>query len=175
MSATDNRAHDSYTTIAAVVPDRLARSSAASRTASIEDPVIIRQAASFALIGIGVNAALYAAYLILTHTVLGAFAAMTVTYCCGVVTGFVLNGRFTFRFDGDKGLAFLRYVSAYVLGYLVNLAGLWLLVDHLGIAHEWAQGPLTVSIALMLFALQRYWVFPGSAAPFRNLAARSTP
>ena len=137
--------------------------------------MIIRQAASFAFIGVGVNAALYTAYLILTHTGLGAFAAMTVTYCSGVVMGFVLNGRFTFRFDGDKGLAFLRYVSAYVLGYLVNLVGLWLLVDRLGIAHELAQGALTVSVALLLFALQRYWVFPGSAAPFRNLPAGSTP
>ncbi len=137
--------------------------------------MIIRQTASFALIGIGVNAALYAAYLVLTHTVLGAFAAMTVTYCSGVVMGFVLNGRFTFRFDGDKGLAFLRYVSAYVLGYLVNLAGLWLLAKRYGIPHEFVQGGMIFGIAAMLFLLQKYWVFSDNSACSVSRPARPTP
>ena len=58
---------------------------------SIGDRMIARQTASFVLIGLAVNAALYAAYLLLTHTLLGSFAAMTVTYCSGVVMGFLLN------------------------------------------------------------------------------------
>jgi putative flippase GtrA len=102
--------------------------------------MIARQAASFVLIGLAVNAALYAAYLLLTHTLLGSFAAMTVTYCSGVVMGFLLNRRFTFGFEGRKTAALIRYVGAYLFGYLVNFAGLWLLADRGGIPHEVVQG-----------------------------------
>ena len=91
--------------------------------------MIARQAASFVLIGLTFNATLYAAYLLLTHTLLGSFVAMTLTYCLDVVMGFVLNRRFTFGFEGEKSASFIRYVCAYVFGYLVNFAGLWFLVD----------------------------------------------
>jgi putative flippase GtrA len=121
--------------------------------------MIARQAASFVIIGLAVNAALYAAYLVLTHTLLGAFAAMTVTYCFGVVMGFLLNHRFTFDFDGQKSTAFIRYVGAYLFGYLVNYAGLWLLVDRSGVPHEVVQGWMILGISVLLFFLQKHWVF----------------
>jgi putative flippase GtrA len=137
--------------------------------------MIVRQAASFVFIGVAINAALYAAYLLLTHTLLVAFAAMTVTYCSGVVIGFALNRRFTFRFSGDKGFAFLRYVGAYLVGYLVNLAGLWLLADRCGIPHEIVQGGMIFAIAALLFLLQKYWVFPDRAPYSASPIARPSP
>ena len=73
--------------------------------------MIRRQLIRFALVGIFLNASLYAAYLLLTHTVLGSRAAMTITYCAGLLIGFVLNRRITFRFDGANGPALLRYVA----------------------------------------------------------------
>ena len=130
--------------------------------------MIARQAASFVVIGLAVNAALYAAYLFLTHTLLGSFAAMTVTYCSGVVMGFLLNRRFTFGFEGERSAAFARYICAYVFGYLVNFAGLWLLADRCGIPHEIVQGWMILGLAVLLFFLQKYWVFkvspPSSSA-----------
>ena len=121
--------------------------------------MITRQFATFAVIGVSLNAASYAAYLLLTHTVLGHLEAMTVSYCLGVVAGFALNRRFTFGFEGDKSVAFARYVAAYLIGYFLDLAALWLLADRLGVPHELAQGGLVLSIAVLLFILQRYWVF----------------
>src|SRR5208283_1999893 len=67
----------------------------------------------YGVIGLGLNAAGYAAYLLLTHTVLGSRSAMTITYCSGVLIGFLLNRRVTFRFDGDSRQALLRYIGAY--------------------------------------------------------------
>lgn len=125
--------------------------------------MIVRQAASFVFVGLTVNFALYAAYLILTRTLMGAFAAMTMTYCSGVVVSFVLNRSFTFRFDGEKGFTFLRYVSAYLFGYLLNFAGLWLLADRCRIPHEFVQIGMIFVIAVMLFFLQKYWVFQDRA------------
>ena len=121
--------------------------------------MIARQALSFALIGVLLNAALYVAYLVLTHTVFDDFVAMTVTYCSGVVMGFMLNRRFTFAFGGEGSAAFVRYVCAYVLGYFINFFGLWLLARNLGIPHEIVQGWMILGIAVLLFLLQKYWVF----------------
>ena len=126
--------------------------------------MIARQAASFILIGLAVNTALYGAYLILTHTLLSSFSAMTVTYASGVVMGYLLNRRFTFGFDGENSAAFMRYVCVYVLGYLVNFAGLWLLAGPCGIPHEIVQGLMILGVSVLLFFLQRHWVFKNQLA-----------
>jgi putative flippase GtrA len=122
--------------------------------------MIHRQFFRFGAIGLGINAAGYAAYLLLTHTVLGSRAAMTITYCAGVLIGFALSRSITFRFAGANTPALLRYIGAYAIGYVINFAGLWLLVDHFGLTHEIVQGGITLCLPGMLFLLQRYWVFP---------------
>jgi putative flippase GtrA len=134
--------------------------------------MIARQALSFAFVVRSVNAAIYAAYLLLNHTVLDHFSAMTVTFCSGVVIGFLLNRRFTFAFGGEGGAAFVRYVCAYVFGYLVNFTGLWILTGRFGIPHEIVQGWMILGIAILLFLLQKYWVFR-DRLPSRS--ARVTP
>jgi putative flippase GtrA len=46
-----------------------------------------------------------------------------------------------------------------VFGYALNLFALLLLVDYLGWSHEWVQGAMIVFVAVILFLLQRFWVF----------------
>ena len=46
-----------------------------------------------------------------------------------------------------------------MFGYLVNFAGLWLLADRCGIPHEIVQGWMILGLAVLLFFLQKYWVF----------------
>jgi putative flippase GtrA len=123
--------------------------------------MVYQQFIRYVVIGVGLNAAGYAAYLTLTHTVMGSRSAMSLTYCSGVLIGFVLNRRITFRFDGDKGTALLRYVCAYAIGYVANFVGLWLLVERYGASHEIVQGGMVLGLAVLMFLLQRYWVFPG--------------
>jgi putative flippase GtrA len=129
----------------------------------------------FAVIGISLNAALYGAYLLLTHNLTGSRAAMTITYFTGVMIGFGLNRRITFRFAGDNGSAFLRYIAAYAVGYAINFIGLWLLVDLFGIAHEIVQGVMIVGVSILLFILQKYWVFPTSARTYGAPCPRLVP
>jgi hypothetical protein len=65
---------------------------------------------------------------------------------------------------------------SHAVGYAVDYAGPWLLVNHAGVAHELAQGGLTVVIALMLFALQRYWIFsPTPSRAVRGFSAELRP
>jgi putative flippase GtrA len=55
--------------------------------------------------------------------------------------------------------AFVRYVISYAIGYLLNLSVLWLAVDYFGFPHQIVQGAMIFTLALMLFLLQKYWVF----------------
>jgi putative flippase GtrA len=134
--------------------------------------MIRQQFLRYAAIGLLLNAALYGAYLLLTHTLLGSRAAMTLTYGAGVLIGFILNRTLTFRYRGENSGALLRYFGSYAIGYAINLTALWLLVDRAGMAHEAVQGGMTVTLPVVLFALQKYWVFSARTRSFPTVPAR---
>ena len=131
--------------------------------------MIRQQFIRYATIGVLLNAALYGSYLLLTHTVMGSRVAMSITYCVGVLIGFLLNRKITFGFRGDQVGALARYIASYAIGYAIDFAGLWLLVERAGFRHEWVQAFLTIAIAVILFALQRYWVFSPSPPTQRSI------
>jgi putative flippase GtrA len=114
----------------------------------------------YATIGVALNAALYGVYLLLTRTLLDSLGAMTVVYATGVLLGFALNRKITFHHHGAARVALLRYVVCYVIGYFIDLSLLWLLAGQLGMPHEIVQGGITIGLAVLLFGLQKYWVFP---------------
>jgi putative flippase GtrA len=128
----------------------------------------------YAAVGLLLNAVLYGIYLLLTHTLLGSWTAMTLTYCSGVLVGFVLNRQITFRYRRGDPDALLRYIATYVIGYTINLAGLWLLVEQAGISHELVQGGMTLTLPVVMFGLQKYWVFP-TPTHVPPLSARLVP
>lgn len=113
----------------------------------------------FGVGGVAVNLALYVVYLVLLHLGVEYRAAMSVVYCVGTVLGFVLHRRWTFRNQGAWRRAFGRYVAAYAIGYLLNLVGLWLLVDVTRQPAAVAQGFMILVVAGFLFVVQKLWVF----------------
>ena len=118
-----------------------------------------RQLLRYAMIGIGSNVILYLAYLLLTGFGLGHKTAMTLLYGVGILQTFLLNRKWTFGHQGNIHGAFIRYVTVYLLGYLVNFSGLYIFVDVLGFAHQLIQGVMIILVAVLLFVLQRFWVF----------------
>jgi putative flippase GtrA len=113
----------------------------------------------YAVVGLASNAILYAAYLALTGMGMEVKLAMTLLYALGVAQTFFFNKNWSFRHSGTHGPAFVRYCISYGLGYVVNLAALFVLVDRLGYPHQIVQGAMVLSIAVMLFLLQKFWVF----------------
>lgn len=113
----------------------------------------------YATVGLASNLVLYLAYLALTAAGVGTKLAMTLLYVLGVVQTFAFNKRWSFRHGGMRGPAFVRYCASYALGYLVNLVALMVLVDRLGLPHQIVQGVLILALAILLFLLQKYWVF----------------
>lgn len=130
-----------------------------------------RQFLRYAVVGLASNVLLYLAYLGLTAVGVGVKLAMTLLYFAGVAQSFIFNKRWSFEHAGAHGPAFLRYCSCYALGYVINLASLFIFVDILGYPHQLVQGVLILSLAVMLFVLQKYWVFRSST----DCMAAATP
>jgi putative flippase GtrA len=126
----------------------------------------------YAAIGLGLNATLYAAYLLLTWLVMGSRSAMTITFCTGMVLSFVANRNLTFRHRGDHLGALLRFIASYAILYAINFAALWVLAERMGVAHQIVQGGVILALPLFAFALQKCWVFPAGAAEAAPCAAR---
>ena len=130
-------------------------------------PAALGQFFRYALVGLISNTALYLAYLVLTATGVEPKLAMTALYIIGVTLTFIFNKRWSFSHEGMHGPAFIRYCVTYGFGYFINLLGLLALVDRLGYPHQIVQGALLITVAVMLFILQKFWVFrlDGPAPP----------
>ena len=116
----------------------------------------------YATVGVASNLLLYLAYLGLTIFGLGHKTAMTLVYVLGVLSTFIANRGWTFNHQGMAQTAFIRYVIAYVLGYLLNLGLLWLAVDRLHLPHQGVQAGAIVAVAVCLFLMHKFWVFAPS-------------
>lgn len=118
----------------------------------------------FAVVGLASNAVLYMVYLGMTAVALGPKLAMSLVYAIGVTQTFLFNKRWTFNHAGRHDTAFIRYVTVYAGGYLVNLLVLVWLVDSLGYPHQIVQGLMILVLAGCFFVLQKIWVFKVSEA-----------
>jgi hypothetical protein len=81
---------------------------------------------------------------------------MSILYVVGVLQTFVFNKKWTFRHYGHQMVTFMRYISLYVFGYLINLI---VMVDQLGYSYERVQGLTVLVLAVLLFVLQKAWIF----------------
>lgn len=130
--------------------------------------MIIRGTASqflrFAAVGVISNAVLYAAYLLLTEAGIAQKVAMTLLYMVGVTQTFLFNKGWTFSFSASNARPFIRYCTAYAVGYLLNLTVLMVFVDRLGYPHQVVQGLAVLGVAVILFLLHKFWVFRPSSA-----------
>ena len=125
----------------------------------------------YATVGLFSNGALYVFYVALTAMGLDPKLAMTTLYALGVAQTFIFNKRWSFRHAGIHRRTFIRYVVTYGIGYLLNLLALFVLVDRFGYPHQIVQAALLVTIAMVIFALQKFWVFriEGSVLPTESV------
>ncbi len=113
----------------------------------------------YGVVGLISNAAMFLAYLIITHLGIEPKLAMTLMYFLGASIGFLGNKKWTFAHGGDSLGSAMRYALAHLLGYLLNLSLLFICVDHLGYAHQWVQGAAIIIVAGFLFVAFKFFVF----------------
>jgi putative flippase GtrA len=121
------------------------------------------QSLRFVVVGLASNLLLFLLYLLVTTLGIGPKIAMTLLFALGTMQTFIFNKRWTFAHRGFLQASFLKYVAIYSFAYLLNLTALLVLVDNLGYPHQVVQGIMILSIAMMLFLLQKYWVFRAPA------------
>ena len=114
----------------------------------------------YVVVGVLTNALLYSSYLLLSAFGVGAKTAMTLLYVPGVMVGFLGNRNFTFRHEGRMPASMLRYFTTYAFGYVFTFASIAVFVDILRLPANYVVLALIVVTAVILFALQRWWVFP---------------
>jgi len=123
-------------------------------------PLISTQLIRYAIIGVVTNGSGYVLYLAMTWGGMGHKLTMTLLYIVGALLSFLLNRRWTFNHSGAVGRAMVRHWAVFGLGYVVNFVALLIFVDLLGLPHEIVQGVMVLTLACMLFVLQKLWVFP---------------
>jgi putative flippase GtrA len=121
-----------------------------------------RQLTLYAGIGAATNLVWYLGFLLLLGVGLPAFTAMTATYIGALATSFMLNRKWTFLHQGRLSRAAWRYLVAQSIGYGANTLLLMAFVSGLGWPAPRVQAAAIVLVAVLLFVLQKYWVFePG--------------
>jgi len=118
-----------------------------------------RQLLRFVVVGLASNLAIYIIYLFLASAFFDPKIAMTITFAFGVLLSFSFNRRWTFDHRGPRGNSLLRYSAVYLVGYTINLSAIVVFVDRLGLPHEIVQGCMILIVAVIVFLLQKHWVF----------------
>lgn len=125
----------------------------------------LKQFIRYIAVGLASNAVLYLFYLLVTWLGVGPKTAMTVLYILGVLQTFVFNKKWSFRFAGAATPALVRYATVYVLGYVIQFLTLMVLVDQVGLPHQWVMAGLILFMAVFLFMGQKFWVFRQMPSP----------
>ena len=111
-----------------------------SQQSPCSDKEIHWQFVRYAIVGFCSNAILYFIYLVATNYGIGYKTAMILLYAIGILLTFLFNRRWTFDHQGFVTKAFIRYISVYGLGYVFNLAALFLFMGELEFPYQLVQG-----------------------------------
>jgi putative flippase GtrA len=120
------------------------------------------QSARYVIVGLASNLVLYLLYLLITALGLEYKIAMTILYVIGTLQTFAFNAHWTFKHRGNNKASLVKYFLAYGACYLINISALIVFVDRIGLPHQLVQGAMILTITVIMFLLQKFWVFRSS-------------
>jgi putative flippase GtrA len=119
----------------------------------------LAQLIRFIFVGLITNIVGYFLYLVLTGIGGEPKIVMTNLYILGILLSFILNRSLTFAYKGRTSTTLKRFLIAYTIGYILNLAGLVIGVDLLKYPHQIVQAIMIIFLTGILFLMQKCWVF----------------
>lgn len=130
------------------------------------------QFARFALVGV-FNTVVGLTFIFAAKALLGwgDLAANAAGYAVGLAVSFLLNRNWTFRDRGRVSPALLRFLAAFLLAYLANLATVFALRDLAHVDSYLAQAAGVIPYTILFFLASRAFVFLDRRPP---AAAAST-
>jgi putative flippase GtrA len=134
-------------------------------------PIFDRQRSRLALplllffgIGIGITAASAVSYWVLARFAgIDPNLSLLLVFAVFTLVGFAAHGRVTFgghARTGSGGARLVRYTTVSLAGFMVNEFFIYALVKLAGGAVWWPVVPMVLVTPWLLFAFNRYWVFP---------------
>lgn len=118
------------------------------------------QLVRYNLVGLVNTAAAYLLYALLIYLGIAYVWALTADYLFGMMLGFLLNKKFTFKHAGKTSPAMLgKMAVTVVLTYGANLATLWALVERAQLNEYLGQAIALVVVMACGFVGQKFWVF----------------
>lgn len=103
----------------------------------------------FALVGIANTLITYAVYVLLVYFGIHYMVSMGSVYVLGVVMGYIMNRRFTFKSRKKPAAEFGRYIIVYIGAFAAGMILLYCMVDVLGI-REYEAGIINICFLAVL-------------------------
>lgn len=124
---------------------------------------IFWQAVRFGISGLALTALVSAVYYVqvIYTPILPAFALTVATIIASVI-GFFVHGHFSFRAHGARenpAGRFVRFIVTNGIGYLLNLAFVFALIDMLHLPKWTPMIGFCLVTPVVSFLLNRHWVF----------------
>lgn len=125
----------------------------------LQKPRLNSEGIKYIISGVISNLVGYLFYLIATLLLgFGHKIAMTTLYILASIINFYVNRRWTFDVRGRVKSGLIRFFLVIVLGYFLNLAGLFIFVDLVGWPHEQVQLAAIAVMAIYFFVMNKYYV-----------------
>jgi putative flippase GtrA len=108
------------------------------------------------LIGVGVY------WLCVTSAGASPLLATFAAYVVAVMIGYVLHSRFSFKGHGSRDNPIgttSRFFAGSVISYLLNSLLVWIVTGPMAFAPEWGIVPMVFVTPLIIFVINRIWVF----------------
>lgn len=124
---------------------------------------MIRQFAVFLSVGL-INTLVALAVILFLSEILGVnyIVANTLGYALGLMLGFGLHSKITFKDQSDAGKVkeeMTKFLVVFFVAYMIQLVGLIVLVKSIGLADEYAQVIAIGIYAVVNFAGNRIFTF----------------
>jgi len=121
---------------------------------------MIEEVRKYGVVGILNTLLGYLIYLLVTWFWLEPKMVVTLMYPIGAVTAYFGHARYSFSYNGSHLRGIVRYIIVNLIGYATNVGMLYLFWSLLGYPHQLVQAVAIVVVAIILFFLLRYFVFP---------------
>lgn len=126
--------------------------------------MISRQFVRYVIVGTLTNVSGYLLYLFVTALGVSPILTISIFYPIYIGLAFYLHKTVSFGHKGQLTSSAVKYLVAYIGCYFLNVAMLAFFSDYLGVPHWLVQGCAVVFFALLLFVIQRYWIFASPVA-----------
>ena len=121
----------------------------------------VRELIRYVVVGLSLNFLGYMIYLFVTFMGVSPLMTVSIFYPLSVILGYFVHRSHTFRQNMGRivGVALIRYVFVYAIGYFINLALLAILHQKMGYPHQLVQIVAIFMVAAFLFVAMKLFVF----------------